>query len=277
MRPPAALLRSAHLLASLPLTALPAHAQAERPLAPPEGWSIVWQDEFASGPLPDETRWRYDTFRNRHGWYNSELQYYARRSPRTARVDDGRLVIEAHRGAYEGKRPDDWGGQRYSSARLTTRGLARWHTGFFEIRAKLPCVRGAWPAIWLLPDSHSGLWRSGEIDIVEMVGYQPEQVYHAVHTRDANFRNGAQLLKISRLDACGAFHDYQLLWTADKVTIGIDGVPVLTTDAAAFDRPMSLILNVAIGGEWAGAQGIDDDALPAAMEIEHVRIWQRKA
>lgn len=244
-----------------------------KPLAIPEGYELVWADEFDKEGLPDAGKWRYDTSRNRAGWYNSELQYYSRRRPANARVKDGRLVIEARRDDLAALRLKDWGGQVYSSARLTTRGRARWRDGFFEVRAKLPCVRGAWPAIWLLPDSHRGNWLGGEIDLAEAVG-EPGIVHHAVHTRERNFRVGNHVQATSLLDYCGSFHDYQALWTDDLVLVGVDGQAALSAPATDFTRPMSLILNVAIGGDWAGVHGIDDAGLPARLEVEHVRVYQ---
>ena len=245
-------------------------------LAPPEGYALVWQDEFERDGMPSEELWRYDTSRNRQGWYNDEQQYYARSRAANARVESGRLIIEARHESLEDQPPEDWGRQHFTSARLTTKGVQNWHRGFFEVRAKLPCVRGTWPAIWLLPDAHRGRWIGGEIDIVEAVGHEPGMVHHAVHTRERNFRRGNHLRSSSPLDACGGFHDYQVLWTEDEVRVGVDGETALVADAEEFDQPMSLIINVAVGGSWGGAEGIDEAAFPARMEIEHVRVYQQR-
>jgi beta-glucanase (GH16 family) len=255
----------------------PAQSDPLPPLEPPAGYALTWQDEFQEEGRPSSPRWTFDTSRNWAGWYNDELQYYSRGRLANARVEEGRLIIEAHGEDLSRARLNDWGGQRFSSARLTTRGKAKWRGGFFEIRARIPCVRGAWPAIWLLPDGHRGSWAGGEIDIVEVVGHQPNLVHHAVHTRERNFRIGNHHQTSTAIDACGEFHTYQLLWTADHVVIGIDGRQVLVTSGAPFDRPMSLILNVAVGGNWGGAEGVDESAFPARMEVEYVRVWQPEA
>lgn len=102
-------------------------------------------DEFTS--RIDPSRWGWDTDRNKAGWYNHELQYYAGPDRSNARIEDGSLVLQARREAL--KDEPDWGGQAYSSAKLVTRQTLGY--GFYEIRAKLPCGRGMWPAIWLLP------------------------------------------------------------------------------------------------------------------------------
>ena len=131
----------------------PGPASIDEPGGLPAGYQLVWADEFEGGPLPAPARWAYDTHRNRQGWYNDEQQYYAAERADNARVEGGRLVITARRentAAFA-----DGGGQGYTSARLFTKGRASWTYGFFEIRAKLPCGRGTWPAVWTLADDRS--------------------------------------------------------------------------------------------------------------------------
>ncbi|MDP2007769.1 MAG: glycoside hydrolase family 16 protein [Rubrivivax sp.] len=241
----------------------------------PVGYRLVWSDEFDVPGLPDATRWAYDTERNRLGWYNNERQYYAAARTENSRVADGRLRITAR--LEDLRSAADWGGQRYTSARLVTRGHAAWTYGFFEVRAKLPCGRGTWPAIWML--GTGGVWPDdGEIDIMEQVGSNPSRVFGTVHTRAGS--GGASTGAATQVsDACTAFHDYQLHWTASEIAIGIDGVvhfrypnPGTGRDRWPFNAPQYLLLNIAIGGDLGGA--VDDGIFPVTMEIEHVRIWQ---
>jgi beta-glucanase (GH16 family) len=235
----------------------------------------VWADEFDTPGLPDATRWAYDTERNRLGWFNNERQYYSASRPENAVVAGGRLRITARLESLNSAA--DWGGQRYTSARLITRGKAAWTYGYFEIRAKLPCGRGTWPAIWLL--GSGGTWPDdGEIDIMEQVGSNPTRVFGTVHMR-AGFGGNSIGAATQVGDACTAFHDYQLHWTADQIAIGIDGVvhfryanPRTGNAAWPFNAPQYLLLNIAIGGDLGGA--VDDGIFPVTMEIEHVRIWQ---
>ena len=242
--------------------------------APPAGYRLVWSDEFDVPGLPDPTRWDHDTERNRAGWYNNERQYYARARQENAVVSNGRLRITARLESLSGAA--DWGGQRYTSARLLTRGRADWTYGFFEVRAKLPCGRGTWPAIWTL--GSRGMWPDdGEIDIMEQVGSNPTRVFGTVHTRQSGGPGTGAAIQVS--DACTAFHNYQLTWTADSIAIGMDGVvyyrynnPRAGSTTWPFDAPQYLILNIAIGGDLGGS--IDDGIFPVTMEIEHVRIYQ---
>ena len=240
----------------------------------PPGHVLVWSDEFSVDGLPDASHWDYDTDRNLAGWFNNELQYYARTRAENAVVSNGRLRITAR--LEELRSAADWGGQRYTSARLLTRGKADWTYGYFEVRAKLPCGRGTWPAIWAL--GSRGVWPDdGEIDLMEQVGSNPSRVFGTVHTLQSGGAGTGAAVQVP--DACTAFHNYQLNWTADAIAIGIDGVeyyryanPRAGTSTWPFDAPQYLLLNVAIGGDLGGA--VDDTIFPVTMEIDHVRVYQ---
>ncbi|AQR73932.1 family 16 glycosylhydrolase [Sphingomonas sp. LM7] len=258
-------------------------SQVDAPLAVPAGYAKVWADEFDRPGAPDPKKWAYDTSRNKDGWYNDELQYYAADRPENVRVENGRLVLEARKERLSDK--PDFGGQNYASGKLVTKGLAEWKYGFLEVRAKLPCGRGIWPAIWMLAADGSAGWPAmGEIDIMEHVGWDPGRVHGTIHTKAYNHvaktQKGANAMVP---DACTAFHTYQLDWNEDRVLIGIDGRAHMRFDndkkgdpaTWPFATPEYLILNVAVGG-WGGQKGIDPAAFPAAMEVDYVRVWQRR-
>lgn len=248
---------------------------ADGPMRVPRG-RPAFADEFA-GKAIDRAKWRFDTSRNAVGWPNRELQYYADGRRANARIKRGALVIEARRERLARRR--DWGGQAYSSAKLVTRRALGY--GFYEVRAKLPCGRGAWPAVWLLPAT--GAWPdAGEIDVMEMVGWDPTVIHATLHTGAFNHRIGTQRGAERRVPtSCTAFHRYQLDWRADAITVGIDGRAFFRVrndrpgGAAAwpFTRPFQLILNLAVGGDWGGQRGVDDAAFPQAMRVDHVRYW----
>jgi len=267
-----------------PSAQAPAPAIPTTPLTPtptsaavPSGYQLVWADEFDTPGQPNAARWVPDTVRNKDGWYNNEKQYYSAGRLENAEVRDGRLFITARRESLN--TAADWGGQAYTSARLLTRGKADWTYGFFEIRAKMPCGKGTWPAIWTL--GSGGNWPGdGELDILEHMGHTPLRVSSAVHTSAGS--GGQAVSGLTRLpDACQVFHDYQMHWTPQAVSFAVDGVvhwvyPKRANDAGGwpFDKPQFLILNLAIGGDLGGA--IDDSIFPAAMEVDHVRVYQAK-
>ena len=258
-----------------------AAAQEGEPAAPLPGYALAWADEFNVDGLPDRSKWVYDTHANRTGWYNDELQYYSPERAENARVEDGRLLIEARRERLESA--PDFGGQNYTSSRMVIQGVADWTYGMFEARMKLPCGRGAWPAFWMLPTS--GDWPGGgEIDVMEHVGHEPDQIYASLHTLTFNHAVGTgRTGQTTIADACEAFHTYQVEWTPELIRFFVDGAPYYEVandqpggrDAWPFDAPFYLILNVAVGGTWGGAQGVDETIWPRRLEVDWVRVWQR--
>jgi beta-glucanase (GH16 family) len=251
------------------------------PVRRPADARLVWRDEFSGSGL-DPAKWTYDVAHNKGGWFNKEKQYYSAARPKNVRVRGGKLIIEAYRERLDPRAYPDWGGQDYTSGRLISK--AAWTYGFYEVRAKLPCARGTWPAIWMLPQ-HMKEWPlDGEIDIMEQVGAEQNVIYSTLHSGLFNHVKKTQRsAQKSVATSCSAFHTYQLDWRPESITIGVDGGGILRVlnnqpggkGAWPFTVPFDLILNLAIGGDWAGAKGIDDAALPERMTIDYVRVWQR--
>jgi beta-glucanase (GH16 family)/ribosomal protein S19 len=236
-------------------------------------WQLVWSDEFDYQGYPDSNKWGYDI--GAGGWGNQELQYYTNRLE-NARVENGRLIIEA--------RKENYGGAQYTSARLKTRYKGDWLYGRIEVRAKLPGGTGTWPAIWMLPtDNVYGGWpNSGEIDIMECVGYDPWRVYFTIHTAAYNHMLGTQKGSSTILnDPQNNFYTYALEWYPDRLDFYVDNVKYFTFykekddyTVWPFDQRFYLILNIAVGGTWGGAQGVDPNVFPQRMEVEYVRVYQ---
>ena len=158
----------------------------------------------------------------------------------------------------------DWGKQKYSSAKIFTKDKFAFAGGFIEVSAKLPCARGTWPAIWMLPQNDSRWPDGGEIDIIEQVGSQPNVAHATLHTALFNHTHGnGRGAETAVPTACSAFHRYQLAWTPDAITIGVDDRAYMRVrndqpggrGAWPFDSPFYLILNLAMGGDWAAAKG----------------------
>lgn len=254
----------------------------DTPMPQPDRSHVLWADEF-DGPKLDMSKWSFDTWRNKAGWWNGEQQYYSADRPQNLRIEDGKLIIEARRDPEALSKLADWGGQSYSAARIMTHGKASWTYGFYEVRAKLPCARGTWPAIWLLPEADGGGWPDGgEIDVMEMVGSQPNVAHATLHTALFNHTRGnGRGGETPVATACTEFHRYQLAWRPDFITIGVDDHAYMRVNndqpggrgAWPFDRPFHMILNLAIGGPWAGSKGIDDAAMPQRFEVDYVRVY----
>jgi beta-glucanase (GH16 family) len=244
--------------------------------------TVLWSDEFDGSRL-DASKWQYDTSRNKEGWYNKELQYYAANRLENLRVGGGLLTIELRKDPQEIRKFPDWGKQKYSSTKIVTQGKAAFKYGFFEARAKLPCTRGSWPAFWMMPTGDEPWPQGGEIDILEHIGAQPGVVHANLHTGKYNHtkQNGRGAQK-PLPTSCSDFHRYQLSWTEDEILIGVDDRAYMRVrnsepgdrGAWPFDKPFYLILNLAMGGDWAGAKGIDDASLPQKFEVDYVRVWE---
>jgi len=253
------------------------------PVKRPADAVLVWRDEFAGTHL-DSRKWQYDVARNKQGWFNRELQYYSNGRPENAGVANGLLTITARHEKLDPRRYPDWGGQNYTSTKIFSKG-AGWTYGFYEIRAKLPCARGTWPAIWMLPVNMKKWPDDGEIDIMEQVGAEPNLIYASLHTKLFNHtRNSQRSAQKLVPTSCDTFHVYQLDWRPYSITIGVDGRGIARVrnnvpggkGAWPFTIPYKMILNLAIGGDWAGAKGIDDAAMPQRMQVDYVRVWQAR-
>jgi beta-glucanase (GH16 family) len=253
-------------------------------------WDLVWSDEFDDDAI-DSSKWTPDIWPP--GKVNDEDQAYTDRE-KNLRVEDGMLIIEAHREDYEGA--------SYTSGRLHSEGNGDFLYGRFEVRAKLPRGQGSWAAIWMLPSDpyrysttcESGedwqgsetcdAWpNSGEIDIMEHVGYQMGHVHGTVHNEAYYWekweqRKGRVLLG----DVDEAFHVYVLEWTPDRIDIFVDDSHYFTYmnegtgwNTWPYDHAYNLILNVAVGGTWGRTGGpIDDSIFPQRMLIDYVRVYQ---
>lgn len=244
----------------------------------PEGYELVWNDEFDSDAVfPDTARWTYET--GGGGWGNNELQYYlpaCSASDTVAFLRDGSLVIRA----VKLGNPID--GCRYASARMNT--TKAWKYGYFEGRMKLPVGTGTWPAFWMLPQKFSQWPLEGEMDIMEHVGSNPDTVHITMHTQKYNHTIGTQQTSINYVRGVQSeFHVYALQWTPDSICGFIDGKQCFSfvndgkgdKETWPFDVPFLLKLNLAIGGNMGGNKGVDDSCFPAEFVIDYIRVNQQ--
>lgn len=250
-------------------------AYIEPEINTPAGYELVWSDEFnTSGESsPETSKWWYET--GDGGWGNHELQDYVSsgsyNGTRIALVSDGTLKITAQE--IDGK---------VRSVRMNT--TESWTYGYFEARLKLPVGKGTWPAFWMMPKNYRTWPGDGEIDIMEHVGYHPNYVSSSIHCNSYNHVKGTQKTNEIYLSGANAeFHTYALEWTKDYMNFIFDGKVHFTFrndgtgnyDTWPFDNPFYLKLNLAWGGDWGGAQGIDESCLPVTYEIDYVRVFKK--
>jgi beta-glucanase (GH16 family) len=268
---------------------------------------LVWSDEF-EGKEIDRSKWDFDLGNGFYdynakqwinGWGNEELQYYTR-EPENAFVKEGLLHIKAIKESIHNC--------GYTSARIKTRkrdGSALFNQcyGKFEFRAKLPTGKGVWPALWMLPQSDKyGTWpSSGEIDILEARGQEPNKILGTLHFGSrwpANAHKENNLL-LPNNGTIADFHTYAIEWEPGEIRWLLDGKqfaaqsfwwssskvaankglqPTKEEDLnawpAPFDQPFYLVMNVAVGGKFLGNP--DNTTLfPAEMLVDYVRVYDK--
>lgn len=257
-----------------------------------DDWQLVWQDEFDYEGPPDPAKWNIEEWPARK--VNDEDQTYTSR-PKNVRVENGLLVIEAHK--------EDFNDAGYTSGRIQSQGKGDFLYGRIEARAKVPHGMGTWAAIWMLPSdpftyattcSDDPDWQgsedcdawpnSGEIDILEHVGYEMGHVHGTVHTKSYYWavwqqRKGRILVD----DVDTEFHDYVVEWTPERIDIFVDDTLYFTYVNEGtgwkewpFDKPFHVIINLAVGGMWGRAGGgIDDSIFPQKLLVDYVRVFQK--
>jgi beta-glucanase (GH16 family) len=252
--------------------------------AAPAGRELTWSDEFNGGTV-DTNHWTFDIGNGNNGWGNNELQFYTAR-PENIFVSNGLLHIVARRESYRGC--------RYTSAKIRTRGHFSQKYGRFEFRARLPEGKGFWPAFWLMPEQAAyGPWAaSGEIDVMENKGANPSEVLGTIHfggTSPRNTRSHGPSYNFPTGDSVTNFHLYAVEWTSNAIhwyvddhlyetqtawwsASGPDGAAVRQPYPAPFNQPFSLIMNLAVGGNFDG----DPDSatvFPGELQVDYVRVY----
>eukprot|EP01090_Pellita_catalonica_P004388 TRINITY_DN14213_c0_g1_i1.p1 TRINITY_DN14213_c0_g1~~TRINITY_DN14213_c0_g1_i1.p1 ORF type:complete len:364 (-),score=54.39 TRINITY_DN14213_c0_g1_i1:733-1824(-) len=238
--------------------------------------SLVFEDTFSKDGPPNPSIYSYDW--GGHGFGNDEQQFYTNDN---AVCKGGNLILEARKEKIEA------GGhcREYSSSRIVTKSQGDWKYGTVMVSAKLPKGRGTWPAIWMLPTDESvhGKWpNSGEIDIMEHVGYEMGKVHGNIHFKgDADKDRKGASVQVANIDT--QFHLYRLDWTPQAMRISVDGNTFLTYHNPSkggahwpFDTKFHLMINIAVGGNWGGKKGIDDSCFPARMYVDYIRVFNNR-
>jgi len=238
----------------------------------PEGYKLVWQDEFDEGDVPSQDKWWYET--GGGGWGNNEVQTYVAGSQNgtvLATISNGTLKIQARK--IDGK---------VYSIRMNTKKY--WTYGWFEARLKVSDVSGAWPAFWMMPQNYTAWPKDGEIDIMEyaIATQGKNKVSSSIHCEAFNWPAETQKTHVQSItNAASEFHVYALEWTADQMNFYVDGQVHLTfkNDGQGyshwpFNQDFYLKLNMAWGGNMGGTT--NDSGLPATYEVDYVRVFQKQ-
>jgi hypothetical protein len=234
------------------------------------GYVLVWSDEF-SGKAIRTSNWSFE-IGNNNGWGNHELEYYTN-SAKNAFVSGGNLIIEA--------RQESIGDFNYSSARMITKGKRTFSNGRVDIRAKLPRGRGVWPALWMLGSNIDAVgWPTcGEIDMMELLGQEPNKVYGTLHwgASAATHQSKGTSNVLSSGAYADSFHVYSMVWTSSSISLLVDDNSYFTMDTSSSTLPFNseffFIFNVAVGGDWPGPPD-SSSQLPQRMVVDYIRVFQ---
>ncbi|MEP2278629.1 glycoside hydrolase family 16 protein [Maribacter sp.] len=240
---------------------------------------LVWSDEFEGTTLSNEN-WSFESGNN--GWGNNELQNY--RSEGNAEVSNGTLKITAKLNTdtnIEGE---------YTSARLNSKKSFKF--GRMEIRAKLPEHKGngTWPALWMLGSNiqTAGWPLCGEIDMMEYVSFKPNKTHFTIHSKANNHTNGTEAtsgaVELETIEE--DFHNFGILWSSEYIKFYVDDIENIqfifkrpansTVDNWPFSNHFYFLMNIAVGGNWGGLEGVDPSIFPATMEVDYIRVYQVK-
>ena len=241
----------------------------------PDGYTLVWHDEFDKGSELNGDDWVHEV--QNSGWVNHELQNYVNH-----KTPGGALVTQISNGHLRITALKENG--KIYSGRVYAKRSTGWKYGYIEASIKLPSGKGTWPAFWMMPVNFRSWPADGEIDIMEEVGYHPNYVSSSLHANAHVHSNGTQVTHEMLCEGAeGEFHTYAIEWTAQNITTYVDGKVQLSynnrglgRDDWPYDDPFYVIFNLAWGGDWGGAQGVDESALPVTMEVDYVRVFQKK-
>ncbi len=255
------------------------------PLTPVEGcgvgriddhWVCSWAEEF-DGDTLNESHWNVEV--NGDGGGNQELQFYRREN---ITVEDGKLIITAKRESFSGK--------QYTSGRINSKYKVDMKYGRVSFRAKMPGGLGTWGALWMLPtfNIYGGWPNSGEIDMLEYVGYEPNEIFGATHTERFNHTlnnnpSGSRTVPNAETE----FHDFDMIWLPGSIQLFVNGyrfaqflyTPQFTSsfpyeEVFPFDEDFFFIMNLAVGGSWGGVQGVEPLDFPTTFEVDYLRMYQ---
>jgi beta-glucanase (GH16 family) len=206
---------------------------------------------------------------------NNEQEYYADGSTSVVQtypgvgpfsVSDGALTITAR------PSPDAslTAGQPYVSGLITTEGTFAQRYGYFEMRADLPAGQGLWPAFWMLQQDPHG-WPP-ELDVMEVLGHDPTTLHTVVHTNQTGTHTQTGKATAT-VDLSAGFHTYGVRWAPDKIEWYLDDSLVFSAATPAdLNKPMYLLANLAVGGNWPGSPD-GTTPWPAEMRIDHIKAY----
>lgn len=233
-------------------------AYQEEVIPVPDGWQLIWHEEFNESFL-NQSKWSAEDWAAEK---NNELQYYR---PDNLMLENGLLKIVSLK--------ENFGGRHYTSGAIHTKDKFSFLYGKVEMRAKLPRGQGIFPAFWMMPNKDQ-VWLP-EIDILEMLGHKPEEIWMVLHWLNEEGRLTSVSDSFVGPDYSAGFHTFGIEWSEEKVAWFIDGVKRFETDTYVPKEEMYLYVNTAIGGNWPGSPD-ETTSFPQYFLVDYIRVFQKK-
>lgn len=240
---------------------------------------LVWNDEFNDNSL-STTNWEPQVYDG--GLGNTELQNYT--ANENIEVTNGTLKITAKKTGL-GQQTGD-----YTSARLHSKFAFKY--GRAEIRAKLPEEEGngLWVILSLLCNDFGTIDfpECGNIGMMRYLSYLPNEYTTSAISTESLEPDGpvGNSDSIEFGPSSDGFHIYGILWTDKYIKFYLDDLDNIVftyrkpddTDSNdwAFSQPFYFVMNIVVGGEFGGVEGVDDNILPASMEVDFIRVYHAK-
>jgi len=256
---------------SRPFTRSSGYVYLQKPQRPEKKWKLVWKDDFNTHHLdtgkwtmipPGKSDWNkhMSTYKDCF-WFDSGYVYLRGiRNPDTA--SDPRPFITG--GIY-------------------TKGKFAFQYGKIEIRAKLECATGAWPAMWMLAEQNKyGAYpKNGEIDIMEHLNfdsiiYQTTHSHYTLNLKQTKNPPHSGTASFNR----DAFNTFGINWFPDKIVFTVNGKETFSypringVDASQwpYDQPFYVLVDQQLGGNWVGK--VNPQQLPVQMIVDWVKVYQ---
>ena len=234
-------------------------------------WQLVWEEQFRGKKL--------SPFWKRIPRSSPDWGKYMTSDDRCYSQKRGKMILW---GRVNDFLPNDTA--RYLTGGIYTNGKKLFSRGRIEIRLKMDNATGAWPAAWLLPQI--GNWPyGGEIDIMERLNGD-SIAYQTVHSPftlyNKTFPNKPKSgftgpIKVNEYNVFGVelYSDSICFFINDKYTGTYRRMPNSEElKQFPFDRPMYLLIDMQLGGQWVG--GVDPKDLPYKYQIDYVKFYKKK-
>ncbi|MBD1373949.1 glycoside hydrolase family 16 protein [Hazenella sp. IB182357] len=216
-------------------------------------WELKWEEHFDQPEL-DLSKW---IALDEKGLYNNEKQYYIYEN---VEIANGIASLIAKNEDYEG--------YAYTSGALSTKNKFSMLYGKLEVRAKFPVGKGLFSAIWMLP---AKLEQLPEIDIMEVIGSEPDRVYMVNHWDSGGLKTVHDEAKVDP----SKYHNYGIEWEENELRYYIDDELVFRTQKGVPQEEMYLIINLAVGGNWPDDPN-SSTIFPSSFDIEHVKVYEKR-